>query len=164
VAVIDTANGATLLRRADERFAMCSTFKAVAAAAVLRRVDEGREKLDRTIPFTSADLLDYAPVTKAHASEGAMSLADLCAAAIDFSDNTAANLLLAAIDGPKGFTAFIRSLGDETTRLDRNEPTLNAAVPGDERDTTTPIAMARDLQKVLLGDVLTEASREQLEA
>ena len=81
-----------------------------------------------------------------------MTLADLCAAAIDWSDNTAANLILNEIGGPAGLTAFARSLGDETTRLDRNEPTLNEAAPGDPRDTTTPLAMARDLEAVLLGD------------
>ena len=143
---------------------MCSTFKALAAAAVLKRVEEGRERLDRKISYSASDLLEYAPVTKAHVAEGAMTLGDLCAAAIDWSDNTAANLILAAIGGPSGFTAYVRLLGDQTTRLDRNEPTLNTSIPGDPRDTTTPIAMTEDLQKVLLGDALSEASRRQLEA
>ena len=92
-----------------------------------------------------------------------MTLGDLCAAAIDWSDNTAANLILDVIGGPGGWTAFARSLGDETSRLDRNEPTLNTAIPGDPRDTTTPLAMALDLQKVLFGDVLTATSRQQLQ-
>ncbi len=93
-----------------------------------------------------------------------MTVADLCAAAIDWSDNTAANLVLQSIGGPAGFTAFARSLGDNVTRLDRNEPTLNEATPGDERDTTSPRAMAADMQKVLLGDALSDQSRRQLEA
>jgi beta-lactamase class A len=159
----DTGTGATIEHRADERFPMCSTFKLMAAAALLKRVDEGAERLDRTIPFGPSDLLDYAPITKAHAAEGAMSLADLCAAAIDWSDNTAANLVLQVIGGPAGFTQFARSLGDSVTWLDRNEPSLNEAAPGDERDTTSPRAMSADMQKVLLGDALSDGSRRQLQ-
>ena len=93
-----------------------------------------------------------------------MTIADLCAAAIDWSDNTAGNLVLQAIGGPAGFTQFARSLGDSVTRLDRNEPALNAATPGDERDTTSPRAMAEDIRQVLLGDLLSDASRRQLQA
>jgi beta-lactamase class A len=161
--VRDTETGATIEHRADERFPMCSTFKLLAAAAALKRVDEGAERLDRTIIFGPDDLLDYAPVTKAHIAQGGMTLADLCAAAIDWSDNTAANLVLQTIGGPAGLTRFARSLGDHATRLDRNEPTLNEALPGDERDTTSPRAMAADMQEVLLGDALSDASRRQLQ-
>jgi len=164
VAVIDTRTKARLAYRGDERFPMCSTFKALASAAVLQRVDKGRERLDRVVPYGPADLLSYAPVAKAHVSEGGMALGSLCAAAIDFSDNTAGNLILGVIGGPQGFTAFVRALGDGVTRLDRNEPTLNEATPGDPRDTTSPSAMADDLNAVLVGDALSEASRRQLEA
>ena len=164
VAVIEADRGAQLAHRADERFPMCSTFKLLACAAVLKLVDEGKENLERTIAYGPSDLLGYAPVMKAHVGDGGMRLADVCAAAIDFSDNTAANLILSVIGGPEGFTRFARSLGDEKTRLDRNEPTLNTAIPGDERDTTTPLAMALDIQAALVGDVLSEASRQQLEA
>jgi beta-lactamase class A len=164
VSVLDSGGGPTLAHRAGERFPMCSTFKLMASAAVLKRVDEGEERLDRVVPYGPADLLEYAPVAKAHVADGGMTLGSLCAAAIDWSDNTAANLILDAIGGPAGFNAFVRSVGDPTTRLDRNEPTLNTSVPGDERDTTTPQAMAEGVQKVLLGNVLSEASRAQLEA
>ena len=164
VAVIELGSGLRLAHRADERFPMCSTFKLLASAAVLELVDEGKERLNRTISYGLTDLLEYAPVTKTHAGEGGMPLGDLCAAAIDWSDNTAANLILAVIGGPKGFTGFARSLGDDKTRLDRNEPTLNTAIPGDDRDTTTPFAMASDIEAVLLGNVLSAASRQQLEA
>jgi beta-lactamase class A len=164
VAVLDSGGGPGLAHRAGERFPMCSTFKLMASAAVLKRVDEGKERLDRIIAYGQGDLLEYAPVTKSHLASGAMTLGELCGAAIDWSDNTAANLILDAIGGPSGWTAFARSLGDDVSRLDRNEPTLNAAVPGDERDTTTPLAMAEDVKKALLGDVLSEASRAQLEA
>jgi beta-lactamase class A len=159
----DTATGATIEHRADERFPMCSTFKLLTAAAVLKRVDESAERLNRTIAYGPSDLLDYAPLAKAHVTEGGMTLADLCAAAIDWSDNTAANLVLQTIGGPAGFTAFARSLGDTVTRLDRTEPTLNESLPGDPRDTTSPRAMAADMQKVLLGDALSDASRRQLQ-
>jgi beta-lactamase class A len=164
VAVIDTETGWTLEHRADERFPMCSTFKLLAAAAALKRVDDGAERLDRVIAYGPGDLLDYAPIAKTHLASGGMTLADLCAAAIDWSDNTAANLVLEAIGGPAGFTQFARSLGDPVTRLDRNEPGLNEATPGDDRDTTSPRAMSEDMRQVLLGDVLSEASRRELEA
>jgi beta-lactamase class A len=163
VFVLDTGSGLSIGHRSDERFPMCSTFKLLTAAAVLARVDAGGEQLDRKIPYGPADLVDGAPVTKAHVGDGAMSIGDLCAAAIDWSDNTAANLLLTVLGGPAAFTRYVRSLGDELTRLDRNEPTLNTAIAGDERDTTTPSAMVRDMQAVLIGDKLSDASRRQLE-
>ncbi len=165
VAVMDTGSGRMAGRRAHERFPMCSTFKLLAVAAVLQRVDQGREKLDRWIPFGEKDFPDpgfYAPVTRAHVKEGGMALSDLCAAAIEHSDNAAANLILAGLGGPWGYTRFVRSLGDPLTRLDRNEPTLNTAIAGDVRDTTTPAAMVRDLRAVLLGHALSAASRERL--
>ena len=164
VAVIDSGSKRSIAHRAEERCPMCSTFKVLAAGAVLKRVDAGTERLDRRLPYGPSDLLDYAPIAKSHIGEGAMSLADACAAAIQWSDNTAANLVLATIGGPAGVTDFARSLGDVVTRLDRNEPSLNSAIPGDPRDTTSPYAMARDLQALLLGDALSEASRKQLEA
>jgi beta-lactamase class A len=164
VAVIDSGSGRRIAHRADERFPMCSTFKVLAAGAALKRIDAGADRLDRALAYGPADLLEYAPISKAHVGAGAMSLADACAAAIQWSDNTAANLVLGAVGGPNGVTAFARMLGDGVTRLDRNEPTLNSAVPGDERDTTSPMAMARDLQTLLLGEVLSAASRQQLEA
>ena len=163
VFVVDTGTGATIEHRADERFPMCSTFKLLAAAAALKRVDEGAERLDRKIAYGPSDLLEYAPIAKTHVADGGMTVADLCAAAIDWSDNTAGNLVLQSIGGPEGFTQFARSLGDNVTRLDRNEPTLNESLPGDERDTTSPRAMAGTMQKVLAGDALSDASRSQLQ-
>jgi len=141
---------------------MCSTFKTLLAAQVLSRVDTGREHLDRVIPYGEADLLDYAPVTRAHVAEGGMTVDGLTAAAVEQSDNTAANLLLATVGGPAGFTQHLRSIGDSVTRLDRVEPTLNSAEPGDDRDTTTPAAMLEDMQVILLGTALTRPSRDRL--
>lgn len=163
VAALDKATGARLAHRADERFAMCSTFKFVAAAAVLAAVDQGKLRLDKSIPYGKADLLDYAPATKEHVADGAMSLAALCKAAVDLSDNTAANLILREIGGPAGWTAYARALGDATSRLDRTEPSLNTADEGDPRDTTTPLAMLGNLDALLIGDALSEASRKTLE-
>jgi len=148
--------------RAGERFAMCSTFKLLLAAAVLRRVDRGEEHLSRAVPYGAADLLSYAPITRAHVGEGAMTVEALCAAAVTLSDNTAANLLLAQIGGPSQVTAFARSLGDLVTRLDRIEPALNVVPPGDVRDTTSPIAFAGDVRRLVFGDALSEASRTRL--
>jgi beta-lactamase class A len=163
VAAFDTSNGKRLDYRADERFPMCSTFKFLAAAGVLKRVDEKKEKLDRFVPYGAKEILEYAPVTKEHLKDGGMTLGALCAAAIEQSDNTAGNLLLNAIGGPARLTNFVRTLGDRVTRLDRFEPELNSAIPGDERDTTTPAAICLDMQRLLLGDALSEASRRQLE-
>ena len=163
VATLDTGSGKRLDYRSKERFPMCSTFKFLAAAAVLKRVDEKQEKLERFVPYDAKDILEYAPVTKAHLKEGGMTLAALCAAAIEQSDNTAGNLLLDAIGGPVGLTNFARSLGDDITRLDRKEPELNTAIPGDERDTTTPAAMLADIFQLVLGNTLSPSSRHQLE-
>jgi beta-lactamase class A len=163
VAALDTDSGKRLDHRSEERFPMCSTFKFLAVAAVLKRVDQGKENLDRFIRYDAKDILEYAPVTKAHLKEGGMTLGALCAAAIEQSDNTAGNLLLAAIGGPTGLTNSARSFGDDMTRLDRIEPELNSAIPGDERDTTTPAAMCSDMQRLLLSDVLSESSRHLLE-
>ena len=163
VAALDTGSGKRFDYRSKERFPMCSTFKLLAAAAVLKQVDGRQEKLDRFVSYDAKDILEYAPVTKAHLKDGGMTLGALCAAAIEQSDNTAGNLLLDTIGGPIGVTKFVHSIGDEMTRLDRKEPGLNSAIPGDERDTTTPAAMCADMQRLLLDDVLTESSRHQLE-
>jgi len=162
VAVLDTATGELAGRRLDERFPMCSTFKALAAALVLARVDAGQERLERRIVVARADLLEWAPVTSKRVGGAGMTVAELCEAAITVSDNTAANLLLASAGGPAGVTAFARRLGDDVTRLDRTEPTLNEGAPGDPRDTSTPRAMARTLRRLMLGDALSDRGRAQL--
>ena len=163
VTALDTGSGKRFRYRSEERFPMCSTFKFLAAAAVLKRVNEKQDQLDRFIHYGPKDILEYAPVTKAHLKDEGMTLGALCAAAIEQSDNTAGNLLLDVIGGPPGLTNFARSLGDGMTRLDRKEPELNGAIPGDERDTTMPAAMCADMQRLLLGDALSGSSRRQLE-
>jgi len=156
------ASGKKLAWRADERFVMCSTFKASLAACVLARVDHGEEQLAAMIPYGKADLLDYAPVAKQNLAAGAMSVADMCKAIVELSDNTCANLLLARIGGPAVLTAFWRSLGDTTSRLDHNEPELNRSPPGNPQDTTTPAAMAGNLRRLVVGEALSPASRTLL--
>jgi len=162
VAVLDTGSGAALGYRADERFPMCSTFKFLAAAAVLAEADAGRLRLEERVRLKAGDLVSHSPVTKGRVSGDGMTLAELGEAAVTRSDNTAANLLLGKVGGPAGLTAFARSIGDPMTRLDRIEPAMNKVVTGDPRDTTTPAAMLGNLRVLVLGDRLSPASRERL--
>jgi beta-lactamase class A len=126
------------------------------------RVDRGELMLDHNVAYSEKDLLGLAPVTRAHVSEGHLSLDKLCGAAVQFSDNSAANLLLGQIGGPPGLTRFLRGIGDPVTRLDRTELALNSNIPGDPRDTTMPDTMIGTMKSVLLGDVLKPASRAKL--
>jgi beta-lactamase class A len=165
VAILDTGAGAQYGHRAGEGFPMCSTFKLLAVAAVLHNIERGNDSLARPVPYLAADVLAYAPIAKERIGRRAvasMTIAELCAAAIEWSDNTAANLLLHAIAGPGGVTRFARAIGDPVTRLDRDEPALNSAIPGDPRDTTTPAAMARTINALLFGSALSPASRVRL--
>ena len=165
VAIHNLATGARLGHRADERFLMCSTFKALLAGHILARVDRKEEDLDRRIVVKKSDLVDWAPVVEKRVGGNGISIAELCAAAITLSDNAAANLLLAASGGPKAVTRFLRGFGDEATRLDRTEPKLNYHdAPDDERDTTTPFAMTETLRRLVFSDVLSAPSRAQLAA
>ena len=160
------ATGVKIAWRAEERFVMCSTFKASLAAFVLARVDRGQDQLENMIGFGPEDLLDYAPAARQklvqNLARSAMSVTDMCEAAVELSDNTCANLLLARVGGPTALTAFWRSMGDAVTRLNHNEPELNRSAPGDPNDTTTPAAMAGNLRRLLLGEVLSQRSREYL--
>lgn len=162
VALLDLGTGLRAGWRQDERFPMCSTFKFLAAAAILARQDQGLDSLGRRVKFTTANLVEYSPATGPRADGEGMTLAELCEAAVTLSDNTAGNLMLNSLGGPEGLTAFARSLGDEVTRLDRYETALNEALPGDPCDTTTPAAMFDDMRKLLLGSALSPASRERL--
>jgi beta-lactamase class A len=156
VYALDTGTGRELAYRADERFAMCSVFKALAAATVLHRTPP--EYLDKRVHYSEAALIDPSPIAVRHVADG-MTIRELCDAAVRYSDNTAGNLLLADVGGPAGITEFARSMGDQVTRLDRTEPELNSAVPGDERDTTTPRAIAGSFRTLVLGDHLEQADR-----
>jgi len=161
VAVLDTRTGRKFAWRGDERFRMCSTFKMPLSAAILRRVDQGRERLDRRVTFGRDVLMGNSPVVEKHVDDG-MTIAQLCEATIIWSDNASANLLLDALGGPADLTRFLRALGDQTTRCDRREPELNTGAPEDLRDTTTPTAILATWKTLLLGDTLSPASRQQL--
>ena len=161
VFAIDTGSGRTLSHRADERFLMCSTFKGILAAQILARVDSGAERLDRLVHYTEKDLVFTSPVTKANLARGAMSIDALCKAILVESDNTAAILLMRSAGGPAGLTRFVRGLGDAVTRSDRYEPDSNRY--RGVLDTTTPKAIALTAKRLLLSDVLSAGSREQLE-
>lgn len=156
VAAINTADSRILVHRGDERFPLCSTFKAMLAAAILQHEPS---LLDKRIKYTAADLVAYSPVTEQNLADG-MTVGELCAATVQYSDNAAANLLMKQIRGPAGVTAFARSIGDKAFRLDRWETELNTAIPGDPRDTTTPLAMMKALQSITLGPSLTVDKRK----
>lgn len=164
VCALDSASGRRLGHRLDQRFAMCSTFKALLAGHVLARVEAGALRLDQAVKIARSDLVPYAPAVEAQLARGQMTVAELCAASVELSDNAAANLLLDLSEGPAGLTAWLRSLGDTITRLDRREPELNSNIPGDPRDSSTPAAMATTLQRLLLGETALRqaASRAQL--
>ncbi|GGT59770.1 beta-lactamase [Streptomyces kurssanovii] len=148
---VDTGSGRTVTHRADERFAYCSTHKALTAAAVLDQ--NSLAGLDKVVRYTRDDLVDHSPVTEKHVDSG-MTLRAVCDAAVRYSDNTAANLLFDELGGPKAFQATLAALGDTTTHADRLETALNEATPGDIRDTSTPRALAGDLREYVLGDTL----------
>lgn len=162
VAALDTGTGARLSHRGRERFAMCSSFKWLLAAHVLASADRNVLRLGQDIPYSESDLLSTSPVTRAHVGEGHLTIEQLCAATVKFSDNAAANLLLGQVGGPEGLTRFLRGIGDPVTRLDRTELALNSNIPGDPRDTTMPDAIITTMKTILLGDVLKPASREKL--
>jgi beta-lactamase class A len=163
VHIIDTATGQEYGYRADERFMMLSSFKLLASAVVLSRVDAGKESLERRISYTKKDLVAYSPVTEKHVDGEGMTLAQLCEATLTTSDNSAANLILASYGGPAALTALARKVGDNVTRLDRIETDLNVKQAELLLDTTSPRAMARTMRKVVLGDALSARSRERLQ-
>ena len=162
VAVLDTASGGQAGYRQGELFPIASTYKLLAAAAVLARADAGVDTMERRIRFAPEDLVTYSPVTEKQVGGEGMTLAALCEAAIVTSDNTAGNLLFDAVGGPAGLTAWLRSLRDPVTRLDRKETALNEARPGDPRDTTSPAAMLANIHAVTLGSALSKPAQRAL--
>ncbi|BCX53273.1 MULTISPECIES: class A beta-lactamase [Comamonas] len=162
--VLDTVSGAEAGWRGDERFPMCSTFKTLLAARMLYLAQRDEIRLWRKLYYSPSEVVAWSPISEKRAgANGGMTVQELCEAMVLVSDNTAANVLLEASGGPAALTQWLRELGDGITRLDRNEPSLNTALPGDERDTTTPQAMVQSLQKLLLGDVLEGYARALLQ-
>lgn len=161
VYALDTATGRSVAYRDGERFPMASTFKGLACGALLRDHPLSSGYFEQVIRYPASDLVEYSPVTEKHVDTG-MTVAELCHATITISDNTAGNQILKLLGGPEGFTRFLRSIGDPVSRLDRWETELNTAIPGDERDTTTPAALAADYRTLVLGDTLGAPERQQL--
>ena len=162
VFAINTANNQIIQYRSEERFPMCSTFKVMGVSAVLKLSMANKNLLQQKIKYKKDDMTSWSPVTEKHIADG-MTVSELCGAAVMQSDNTAINLLMKQIGGPKAVTTFARSIGDRSFRLDRWEPELNTAIPGDLRDTTTPFAMAKSLQQLVLGHSLAKPQQEQLQ-
>lgn len=161
ISFIDTATGRETSYRGDERFPFCSTFKVLVVGAILQQSMAQPGLLLQNVLYSKADLVSYSPLTEKCLAQG-MTIAELCAATLQYSDNTAANLLMRQLGGLQGVNRFARSIGDASFRLDRWETALNSALPGDEHDTTTPSAMAASLKKLVLGDVLAAPQRERL--
>lgn len=162
VFAVNLGTGRTVAHRAQDPFAMCSTFKTYAAGRVLQRAERGELALTDRVTVEQSDIVPNSPVTGEHVGQ-TMTLAELCQAALQQSDNAAGNLLLRTIGGPSGVTDFARSIGDQRSRLDRWEVELNAAVPGDPRDTTTPEAIGGGYRSLITGNVLGEPQRRQLD-
>lgn len=162
MAVIDTNTGSTWDYRGDERFPLNSTHKTFTCAALLAKAEKQPRLLSQEVAISKGRLVSYSPITEKSLAPDTITFDRLCQAAVSYSDNTAANLAFEAIGGSAGFNTFMRSLGDKQTRLDRKEPELNEATPGDLRDTTTPKAIVRSLKKVLLDDGLSASSQTTL--
>lgn len=158
----DLDDGRSISHRGQEAFAMCSTFKGYASARVLQLVAGGELTLDQEVFVDPAAIVANSPRTQPRAGSD-MTFDELCQAALQVSDNTAGNLLLKTIGGPPAITAFARSIGDPSSRLDRWETELNSAVPGDPRDTSTPEALGGGYRDLLTGDALAPPQRQQLE-
>lgn len=162
VSAINARTGERLAHRADERFPMCSTFKAMLAAAVLARQASDALLLEKRVSYRQSELVTYSPITEKHLADG-MTVAELCAATLQYSDNSAANFLMKLLGGPQAVTAFARSIGNQVFQLERWETELNSAIPGEVRDTTNPASMTHSLQQLLLGEALPAPQRQQLE-
>jgi beta-lactamase class A len=167
VAVTDGEGQLVLGHRADERFAMCSTFKLLLAGQVLEGATNGGPSLRTPMTFSRSDLVSYSPGTEKLLNPGSdtgeQRLGFAAEDMVVLSDNTAANLVLREFGGPSAFTAWLRRQGDMVTRLDRIEPMLNDNAPGDERDTTTPNAMARSAARLIFGTSLSDTYRTTLQ-
>jgi beta-lactamase class A len=159
---INSFNNTQVHYRSDERFPLCGTYKVVLVAAVFKRSMKDDGLLQQRLHYHQNDLVSYSPITEKYTDQG-MTIYELCVAAIQYSDNGAANLLLKVIGGPTALTAFTRAIGDKSFRLDRREPELNSAVPHDLQDTTTPMAMANTLKAITLGNVLSKPLRERFQ-
>ncbi|WP_053014298.1 MULTISPECIES: class A beta-lactamase [Xenorhabdus] len=161
VVLLDTSDHSIISYRENERFPLCSTSKLMTVSAILQKNETNAHLLNQRVHYQQSDLVEYSPMTEKHLKEG-MTLGELSAATLQYSDNTAMNLLLNQLNGSHEVTRFARTIGDHYFRLDRREPELNTAIPGDDRDTSTPQAMAKSLYNLVLGTALATTQREQL--
>jgi len=161
VSIYDSAEKTQWHYNGNSRFPLMSTFKVLACAKLLADVEKGVQSLDSSTIITKGSLIVWSPITQKLIGKQ-ITLKQGCSATMITSDNTAANIVLSGIEGPKGLTKFMRSIGDDVTRLDRIEPELNEAIAGDKRDTSTPNAMVNSLNTLLFGDVLSQRSKNQL--
>lgn len=161
VAILNTETGEHWDHNGNERFPLTSTFKTIACAKLLYDFDSGKIPLDTKVQVKSTDLVTYSPIIEKHVGSE-VTLTDACHAAMTMSDNTAANIIIKAVGGPKSITNFVKGIGDTQTRLDRMEPDLNEGLLNDPRDTTTPKAIANTLNKLLFGSTLSDSSKDQL--
>lgn len=159
--VVDTSDGTTYSWRGDEKFPLCSTSKVMVVAAILKKSESDTNLLAKKITINKSDMVNYNPITSKYI-DSSMTITELSKAALQYSDNAAMNKLLSYLGGPRHATQFARTIGDKTYRLDRNEPGLNTAIPGDSRDTTTPSAMADTLNKLILGTALKKEQKAKL--
>lgn len=150
VYAVDTGTGTVVEHRGDERFAYASTVKALAVGALLH--EKPRDVLEQTVELSEDDLVEGSPQLEQAVEDGETELTvrEVADAAVRYSDNTAGNLLFDLIGGPEELQGVLREIGDETTVVSRTEPDLNEAVPGDDRDTTTPEALATTLRAFTL--------------
>jgi beta-lactamase class A len=163
VSAINTANDMRIQYRSEEHFPLASTNKVMGVSAILKKSMTDNRLLRQKVHYKKEDLVVWSPITEKHLADG-MTITELCGATMMHSDNTAINLLMKKLGGPKAVTVFARSINDNIFRLDRWEPELNSAIPGDVRDTSTPAAMAKSMQQLVLGDVLALPQRKQLQA
>lgn len=160
VYAINTENNQHIEYRANEFFPIQSTFKLILVSAFLKKSMADKQLLQQNLRYTKQDLIPGSPITEKHLDSG-MTIFQLCAAAMRYSDNTATNLLMKKIGGPKAVSTFARSIGDQHFRIDHWEPYLNSD-PSDRHDSSTPMAMEQSLQKLILGNILGAAQRKQL--
>ena len=159
--IVDTSDGTTYSWRGDEKFPLCSTSKVMVVAAILKKSESDTNLLAKKITINKSDMVNYNPITSKYI-DSSMTITELSKAALQYSDNAAMNKLLSYLGGPRYATQFARTIGDKAYRLDRNEPGLNTAIPGDSRDTTTPSAMADTLNKLILGTALKKEQKAKL--
>lgn len=164
IAAIDTANHKIIEYRGNERFPFCSTGKVMVCSAILNKSIKNPSLLKKIVKYEQKDIekSGYAPVTENNLERG-MNVGELCAAALDYSDNTAMNLLIGQAGGIQAVNDYARSIKDNTFHLNRMEPDLNTAIPGDLRDTTTPLAMISSLEQLVVGNALPLVQRKQLQ-